>query len=326
VILMDKFDCLSEKDRIKDILYILENGYYSLAVTLTSGDVILGDPTTDFDVQYLPYSENYKDREDYKILKEFEKPIADHIELIFPDGSGTVYGHSYLVVIPVTSIARIQGIEPLMNIDQEKVSFYHPGGSIALRNSPNPLSQSLMDHNCEIVKRLSLKLYDYMEQALSEKAIPGKNITLSKDRQLIYVDWDYFKNINGGLRNIGATAFGFGISGGKMISNEDLVLAKLYEDSNYKGIIREDPEQQFTSIEGDTVQVYDLRVTGKEPLPLLIKDKCLIYPKEFFHRINSELTVFGDLYQIPISLNGENYESCLLARAIAFILRRSDTP
>ena len=112
---MDKFDCLSEEDRIKDILYIFDNGYYSLAITLTSGDVLLGDPTTRFAEQYLPYSEKYRDR-----VEGFEKPISDHIELIFPNGSGMVYGRAHLVEIPVTLIARIQGVEPLITLIKKK--------------------------------------------------------------------------------------------------------------------------------------------------------------------------------------------------------------
>jgi hypothetical protein len=97
MVLMDKFDSLSEDNRIKNILYILENEYYSLAITLTSGDVLLGDQTTDFEMQYLPYSEKYRDRDDYEFLKMFEKPISNHIVLLFPDGQGMVYGHAYAV-------------------------------------------------------------------------------------------------------------------------------------------------------------------------------------------------------------------------------------
>jgi hypothetical protein len=323
---MDKFDYLSETDRINDIIYILDRGYYSLAITLTSGDVILGDQDPDLEVQYLPHSKNYKDRADYNSLKEFERPISNHMVLLFPDGSGMVYGHAYAVIIPVTLIARIQGIEPLININKEKMTFYHPGGSLALRNLPNPLSESIRDRNCEIIKRLGLRWCVYNEEALSGEAISGNNITFS-DYQWIYADWEYFKNINGGIRNIGGTAFGFGVSGGKIISNQDLAITKLYEDSCYKGVIREDPEKQFTNIEGDKVQLYHLQLYGRTPhvsMPILIKEKCIIYPKEFINCINSELTVFGEVNQIPIHLNGTNYKSCLLARAIAFIPCKGD--
>jgi len=322
--LLDKLDSLSEEDRINDVIYILENGNYSLAITLTCGYVLLGDPTTDLERQYLPYSEKSKDR-----VKGFELPISDHIELLFPDGAGRVYGPAYAVSIPVTLVARIQSIEPLINIEKEKMSFYHPGGSLALRNLPNPLSESIKDHNCMIIKRLGLRLCSYNEEALSIEAISGKNVILHNDN-LLYVDWDYFSNINGGIRSIGLSVAGLGgISGGIARSNDELVSIKLHENSNYKGIIREAREEQITSIEGDDARLYDLSISGRtshRSMPLLIKERCTICPKEFFHQIDSELTVFGNEYSLPVRMNGINYDSYLLARAIAFIPCKGDTP
>jgi hypothetical protein len=319
---MDKFDNLSEEDRINNVIYILKKGNYSLAITLTSGDVLIGDPTTDLERQYLPYSEKSKDN-----IQGFELPISDRIVLLFPDGAGRVYGHAYAVGIPVTLIARIQSIEPLINIEKEKISFDHPGGSLALRNLPNPLSESIRDHNCEIIKRLGLRWCSYNEEALSKKAISGRNVNLHNENPL-YVDWDYFSNHNGGIRSIGISVLGLGGSGGITRSNDELVSIKLHENSNYKGIIREPQEEQITTIEGDDARLYDLRVserTSVRSMPLLIKERCTICPKEFFHQIDSELTVFGDEYSFPVCMNGKNYESYLLARAIAFIPCRGDT-
>ena len=318
--LMDKFDRLSEANRLQDILYILENDYYSLAITLISGDILLGDPTTDFDREYLPYSEKYKG-----CVKGMELPISDNIALLFPDDQGMIYGSSYAVSIPVTLIARIQGLEPLINIDNEKMSFDHPGGSLALRNLPNPLSKIIRDRNCEIIKRLHLLLLSYNEEAISEKAILGENITLSRE-QIIYADWDYIKNNNGGLKSIGGSIFGFGISFGVDRSNNDLASIKLREDSAYKGIIKDAGEEQSTQVEGDNAKVYDFRLSGGTPrsMPLLIKDKCAIIPKEIIHYIGSELTVSGDLYQIPTYMNGERFESYLLARVIGYLPYRMD--
>lgn len=168
----------------------------------------------------------------------------------------------------------------------------------------------------------------YSEEALSVEAISGKNANLRNDNPL-YVDWDYFSNINGGIRSIGLSVGGLGVSGGITRSNDELVSIKLHEDLNYKGIIREAQEVQITSIEGDAVRLYDLRVSGRTPymsMPLLIKERCTICPKEFFHQIDSELTVFGNEYSFPVCMDGKNYESYLLARAIAFIPCRVDTP
>jgi hypothetical protein len=326
MVLMDKFDSLSEENRIKDILYILENRYYSLAITLTSGDVLLGDPSFGFKMQYLHYSENYRNRDDYDSLKRFEKPISNRIVLLFPDGQGMVYGHAYSVVIPVASIARIQGIEPLININQEEMSFDHPGGSLALRNLPNPLSLSIKTRNLEIINRLGLKWCSYVEQALSEEAISGKNIIFSQE-QIIYSDWNYWKNVNGGIRNIGGSFLGVGLSVGITRSNHDLASIKLHEDSACRGIIREAQENQTTKFEGDDAQVYDFILSGEashKSMPLFIKEKCTIIPKEIIHRIDSELTVYGELYQIPIYMNGKKYESYLLARVIGYIPCKCD--
>jgi hypothetical protein len=59
-------------------------------------------------------------------------------------------------------------------------------------------------------------------------------------------------------------------------------------------------------------------------MPLLIKENCIVCPKELIHHIDSELTVYGDLYPLPVVMNEENYESYLLARAIAYIPRKMD--
>ena len=327
---MEKFEPLSEQGRISAIVNFLETGYYSLAITLTTGDVLFGDQDFDLGFQYLPYSKKYRESEDKKLLKMFEKPISDPIVLLFPDGSGTVYGHSYGVWIPISRITHIQRIIPLIK----------EGPESALRNSPNPLSKSIKEHNFEIIERLGLKWRDYMEMALSKEAIPGGGIIFDRF-ELIYADWEYFKTRNSGIKSIG---FSFVIGGsiGWEQSLYKFMMEKLHREKytnllpeghpeyntemTVRGTIREDSEKQDSNLEGVTWSVYELKVSREdtnsaryESIPLLIKDRSLCYPIEYLNHIKSELTVYGELQQIPVRLNERTYNFCLLARAIAFI-------
>ncbi|NQE45458.1 hypothetical protein C5S31_05500 [ANME-1 cluster archaeon GoMg2] len=327
---MEKFDPLSEQERISAIVNFIETGYYSLAITLTTGDVLFGDQDFDLGFQYLPYSKKYRESEDKKPLKMSEKPISDHIVLLFPDGSGTVHGHSYGVWIPVSWIAHIQGIVLLVKEGPER----------ALRNSSNPLSKSIKEHNFEIIERLDLKWRDYIEEALSKEAIPGGGIIFDRF-ELIYADWEYFKTRNGGIKSIG---FSFVIGGsiGWEQSLYKFMMEKLHREKytnllleghpeyntemKVRGIIREDSEKQDSYLEGVTGCVYELRISREdtnsaryESIPVLIQDRSLCYPREYLNHIESELTVYGVLQQIPIRLNERTYNFCLLARAIAFI-------
>ena len=88
---------------------------------------------------------------------------------------------------------------------------------------------------------------------------------------------------------MGGTLLGVGVSAGITRSNSDLVSIKLHENPSAEGLIRKAQEEQKTIIEGDDAQMYDLRVTdtSSRSMPLLIKDKCLIVPKEFIHLIDS---------------------------------------
>jgi hypothetical protein len=169
-------------------------------------------------------------------------------------------------------------------------------------------------------KKLGLSI-ECTKKVLFEKSILDKKILFRRE-QIIYSDWDYLKNINGGIRNLGGSIFGLGGSIGITRSNHDLALIKLHEDLVYKGFIGETQEDLTTKLEGDDARLYDFRLTkgtSQRSIPLFIKEKYIIIPKEIIHCVESELTIFGELYPIPIIIDQKIYEYYLLARVIGHI-------
>jgi len=320
---------LSEKDRIKIIVNILESGTYSLAITLISGETLFGDPTLDFSFQYGPYSGKIKEESFSDWRARFVQPIGDYVDLLFPDGAGTVHGHSFCVQIPNNVIANIQGIEP----------FIKNGPERALRNSPNPLSIEIMEHNMDIIKRLNLKRRDYMEMALSKKAISGDGIVFN-DFQLLYSNWEYFRVKSGGINSIGFSSI-IGGSIGYQKSLYSILIKKLTSEKFFRvlldknpdfnteirlrGIISKDPDSQDTVLEGKKWLVFGFKVsTGNiesafQFLPILLKDEAFLYPKEYINEVRSELTIYGSLQQIPIRLNNESYPFSIVIQGMAYI-------
>lgn len=189
-------------------------------------------------------------------------------------------------------------------------------------NNPehNKISSAYLDAGRSMQKKPGLSI-GCTKKAPFEEAIFEKKI-LFRRKQIIYSDWNYFKNINGGIRTLGGSFLGFGGSIGITRSNHDLALIKLHEDLVHKGFIREPQEDLATKLEGDDARVYDFRLTkgtSQRSIPIFIKEKYIIIPKEIIHRIESELTIFGEFYPIPIIMDKKIYDCYLLARVIGYI-------
>ena len=317
-----KFDILSDEDRIQSIANIMDNDYSSVAVTLDTGEIIFGDIHHSVSHEYFKYTKTKN--------KDFlhEKPISDEIILLFPNGKGNIFGHSYGVWIPTKRISAIGGVKSFAESPQ---GF--------LRNLPNPFSARIMEHNIEIIARNNYKNRDYMERALVKPA-SIKQISF-QGYELIYADWDYLRTISGGINNIGLS-FPF-VGGGSVgwkkslkkvlmdkIKDKNVIFLKALSgklpydtEAKIKGYLRVDGSVQDTEFEGIKWDVYYIEIVDKNSknqyLPLLLSKEKLSYPLEFLHLINSELIFYGELRQIPIALSFQKFDYCLQARAIVYL-------
>jgi hypothetical protein len=298
-----------------------------LAVTLKNGDILLGG------------------------LFNFWEDIWDDegcVAIIFNTDKGTQFGDSNVVHVPHTLISCIAVVPlddaslPKLDADSLQAQFFKQIGIelnliLPPKDYPNPLASIICEHNLGVVKNANLDVGIYVEKALSEEGIPPEGIHFGADF-LIYADWQFFSTQAGGSFAVSAVPIP-GLNIGKNFSKspEQQVLQRLRVTrteqlrkrvspsiGNYvtiEGCLLVPEPAQDTEIEGDLCYLYRVAESKEDGqvYPLLIKAKRLKYPLEFVNRINSILTIYGELMAMPVSILGENYAEVLVARAIAYL-------
>lgn len=327
------FNPLTEEERRDLFAEILDSGYRNVAITLTTGQILYGDISIDIITQYKEYTKSFQEISGWSDFNG--KPISNSIEIGFPDGSGTIFGHSHSVTIPVDMIADVQGLVPYVRIDESEKLMR--GAEEYLHNAPNPLAKSVCEHNNKIILDIGLKYGSHIECGLDREAVPPEGIYFD-GFTLIYSDWKYFHTISGGINNIGAAFLG---SIGWDKSLKKLMMKKLKKNDYINHLLDSQPEYnteiklygyiyrdsrgQDTMIDGEKCNLYGLKIEDHpvhskfQTIPILAKVNSFVYPEDFLLSIKSVLTIYGELIEIPIKLNEISFPSALLARAIAYI-------
>ena len=297
--------------------------YDLIAVTLVNGDVLLGG-----------------------IFKHWEWN-GQRIELSFNTPEGKRFGSSYVIDIPLDSIADIVVIP----MDDESMPKLAPGDPqiqaleqiglpdlidlrILPQDYPNPLASVIYSHNSKIASDNDLFVGEYAEFALPQDAIPPEGLYFDEDF-LIYADWDFFHHqASGGVSLTGGILGVLEISKDVTKSPQQQVLQRLRERAIEEEVRRnlspttgecilhgcilvEDPPDT-TEIEGEECHLWTVVDADGESHPVLVKVRMLKYPLEFIGRVNSVLTFYGELLPAPLNVLGTTRTKTLLAHAIAY--------
>lgn len=302
-----------------------------VAVTLTNGHLLLGGIS--------------------------EAPVREAREILigFNTEDGRRYGSSYLVVVPVDLVADVEVI-PLDDESTPRPADDDPAvaglrlilgqellDSLDLRIAPrdyaNPLASIICEHNLSVASSNGLRVEGYVERALSQEAVPQDGVRFDSD-VLLYVDWDFF------LREAaGGIAVSAGIPGvvevekqaGQSLQSQVLqrlrgsVKRRIADEVRRRasptmgeqvvhGILDVPESGQTTELEGDECELLVARDPDSgESSPVLVKVGSLSYPREFLPLVRSKLAIYGETRPIPVRVLGADYESVLLARAIAYL-------
>ena len=280
---------------------------------------------------------------------------AGGILLSFNSRKGGRHGYSHILELPPDLVADIAVIPlsdtsvPRMRPDDPEVDFLKriltddPSADIDLRvaprDYPNPLASIICEHDLSIASSHDFPLSVLMQEALSQDGVPPDGIHFEGD-VLLYVDWEFF------LREAsGPIAVSAGIPGVVDIqkqttpSLESQVLQRLRSSATRKvadavrrkisptigerilyGTLEVPGAGQTTQLEGDDCEVLIAHDPDSgEAEPVLVKLRSLSYPSEFLPLVKSKLTLYGETRPIPVRVLGVDYNSVLLARAIAYL-------
>jgi hypothetical protein len=298
-----------------------------LAFTLTNGDILLGE------------------------LHQHGKWNKESINIAFNMSDGRRYGQSRIIEVPITCISSIKIIPlnedcaPRIQSNDPEAEFlrefgFDIEGSIKLpaHNYPNPLASTIYEHNMPIAEANNFKALYLIEESLSQDGIPTEGIHFYDDF-LMYVDWEFFQTQSKDGTSIAIAPLPglvqFEKSG--RLSPEEQVLHRLKASltgkltqmipSSSTGIysllsailLVPDPAQD-EEIEGEKCYLYQIaNSTNGDLLPILIKSKMLKYPRGFLNRVSSKLVFYGEILQIPVAILGNQHDSVLLVRAIAYL-------
>jgi len=306
-----------------------------VAITLADGQILLGG------ILPPPMSE------------------ARGISLSFNSRNGGRHGYSHIVEVPSDLVADI-AVLPLADVSLPRLRPDDPQVDslkqilgeellagldlrIPPRDYPTPVASILCEHNLKVASSHELPLSGYMEAALSMDALPPDGIYFEGD-VLLYVDWDFF------LREAsGPIAVSAGIPGVVDIqkqtapSLQSQVLQRLRTSATRKvadgvrrkisptigerilyGTLEVPAAAQTTQLEGDDCEVLIAHDPDSgEAEPVLVKLRSLSYPREFLPLVKSKLTLYGETRPIPVRVLGADYNSVLLARAIAYLHKPS---
>lgn len=270
------------------------------------------------------------------------------VALSFNTDKGKRFGDSCIAHIPITSIAGVFAVPldnastPRISADDPQVQFLREMGidldlRLAVQDYPTPLASIIYEHNMRVATAVGLEISYYVEKSLSPDGIPSGGICFDNDF-LMYADWAFFATQTGGGVNISGALPGF-VNVEKSLSQspEQQVLQRLKDSlgakiqrhissaiGTYKvlqGCLLVPEPAQDEIIEGEKCYLYKVAESRDDGAvyPILVKVEQLKFPIDFLNRINSELTFYGELLPIPVSIMGEKYSQVLLTRAIAYL-------
>jgi hypothetical protein len=312
-----------ESQQLREKLASISGAYDLVAVTLVTGDILLGGKET------LPgWDENV-------------------LTLIFNMPDGKRYGDAQVIEIPFELIADVEVVpldgestphfpfnDPVIQAFQ-KIGLPAPH-RLPVRDYPNPLATIIYEHNMPLASTYDLNLLEESQKALSTDGIPIGGITFDKDF-LLYTDWEFFARQIGGATSVS-------LSLGPASANKSLAQSvqqrafevlrqpitetarritavSIGEYTRLKGCLFVPEPPQTTIIEGEEWHLYKIMESREagSAYAVLLKVKDLKYPLEFLNRVNSVLTFYGELAPIPVNILGENFDKCLLTRAAAYL-------
>jgi len=319
------------KASIKDII---NEGAWSIVLTLVGGDLLFGD------FHYLPRffsdTSNEAEQAGFWIPDKWRSLSAESrcaykllpVCIVFNAKQGTKHGWAHEIEIRDDLIS---GIRPLL-WTEESVS------SLGLKNVPNPIATLICNHNTTVATRYGLHVSDLVECALPESGVPPSGIEFSQD-ELIYVDWDFFSHMSTGPLSVGA--FGFSVSGGRSLYRlaydklldgtiekiASVVLGiRTIEERSVEGFLIVPDAEITTIIEGHeciAVICSDEKCFPPEGkfLPVLLKKGSLSYPTEFLPFLNSRFVFYGEVKHIPLEIDDVAIKSnnILMARIIGYV-------
>ncbi|MFH1141453.1 MAG: hypothetical protein V1724_07325 [Chloroflexota bacterium] len=314
-------------DQLEERTSAVETAYQLIAITLIDGDILLG------------------------CLAKHWHWNGQVVSLGFNTAKGKRYGDSHIVDIPIKLIADIQTIPlseqstPRVAPDNPSLAFLRKLGMedekyarLPVQDYPNPLAAIISEHNLQTAARHDFHISMYMENALSEDAIPQEGIIFDKDL-LLYADWEFFSHQISGALQVSSNIPLLGVSKDLRPSLETEVMRRLRNSwtdnipmpkkSNgtrehlMQGRILVPQPPDNTNIEGENCIVVVCTSSGnkdeQEPHPVLLKPKLLKYPLEFLDYIRSSLTFYGELLPVPLEISGKAHKQALLARAVAYL-------
>ena len=286
----------------------IDSGLDFLTITLITADVFLGC-----------------------IFKYWREPVMAHafpwdgktFSLAFNTSEGQLFGFTATVKIPIDQIADIS-VMPIIGFEKILVQGY-----------PNPLATIFYNHNAQLAELHQFTVQWYGEKAFAQDEIPPEGIYL-KQNEPLYVDWTFVQRQMSGAASIsGAIIPGIlTLNKDGSLSIQDQVFRLIKSPStsahkrkskdlanfvSFRGCIFPVDPQQDDTIEGELWRIYRVAETNGETHAILIKMKELRLPVNFFNRVNSVLTFFGELITLPLALSGQKYDKALLTRVIAYI-------
>jgi len=216
-----KFRVASEEELTSFLAHLLDKDYQSISITLDTGETLYGDIHNRTFQEYCQFTRTKSN------LFPGPTPITPELLILIPDGNGG----SILVHLPKQMVACVQGIFPLIDF---------PEGY--LRNLPKEFKVSIFNHDIEVIRNNNLTANPYFEKALKNvQKIPP---IIFNGFELLYVDYDFFAQRNGGLTNFGASLLGVGGSTGWKKSLNTLAIRAL---ENKRGFLSIANQESFAS-------------------------------------------------------------------------------
>lgn len=322
--------CLEPDILGRSIAELVKKGNISVIVTLVSGELVFGDLTFDSQNEYLEFipqqDRSSKIREYIKHVKpKGGWAIKEDLELDFNAHKGQIHGYAKTIRVPKKLIAEIREV-PWKN--KELVS-------LRVKNYPNPFAKIIHDNNLSISKKYNFEVWDSIECALSKQGIPPTGIEFDKE-ELIYVDWDYFTRIKGGIGQVGVAPFSFAwqpplrsfvmteMKKGALPRIRRFLAGHFGSPVQLRGFLVVPRTVQETRIEGEKCLLYVAsmnkdEIRQNEWVPIIIKEDSLSYPQEFFPKIASEMTFYGEEKQVPVRVDDNSTDKVLMIRAIGYL-------
>jgi len=315
-------------EELKQLIDSFKVGFDLLTVTLIYGDTLIGG------------------------LEKSWGWNGETINIGFNTKAGRRFGSSHIVVIPNELVANIYLIPlssesiPRLEENDPQLEFLRELGlgekvdrRLYVQDYPNPLATIIEDNNINVCKQRGLKLYGYVEAALSRESIPQEGIIFSRDF-ILYADWEFFSRQLHGAVTVSTNVPIAGVSKDISPSLQAFVFKHLHENSQkirrvqdkleptgvneifVQGCILVPEPAEDTDIEGENcILVYcaNSKEEGEIAYPALIKRKSLKYPLEFLGQVNSPLILYGELLPVPMDVYGTYHENTILARAIGYL-------